>query len=73
MRPICAASEPLHESGASSVSAATAFSLLLFTESTQPSGFFLSRVPNERTLLVGVEVKAALDAISMSTSESKTL
>jgi hypothetical protein len=34
---------------------------------------FLSRVPNERTLLVGVEVKATFDAISMSTSESKTL
>jgi hypothetical protein len=42
-------------------------------ESTPASDSFLSRVPNERTLLVGVEVKATFDVISISTSESKTL
>jgi hypothetical protein len=50
-----------------------AFSILLFTETEQPSGFFLSGVPGERSLLAGVEEKATLHDTAISICESKTL
>ena len=44
--------------------AATAFSILLFTESWMPSGFFLSGGPQRQVFIAGVEVKATLHALS---------
>jgi hypothetical protein len=56
----------------SSDAAVTAFSILLFTERETLSGFFLlSR--RGQVFVRGVEVKAALHYLRMSTSESKML
>jgi hypothetical protein len=52
---------------------AKALSILLFTEGRRPSGFFLTGVPGERSVLTGVEVKTTLHDVQMATSESKML
>jgi hypothetical protein len=43
--------------------AATAKPELLYPEVISSNGFFLSGVPNERSLLVGVEVKATAQTL----------
>jgi len=55
-----------------SFAAVTAFSILLSTERETLSGFFLL-TPSRQVFARGVEVKAALHDLQMSTSESKML